>query len=162
MEKNKEYYEGLDKRTNEYKNWKASQVDLVIPTQEELQAKHEEQSKGLGDTVEKVFKATGIKAAVEFFTPEGKDCGCDKRKSQLNELFKYRTPLCLEVEEYEVLDDILNRDLVKRRRGLKHSEQKELLKVYNRIFQVKKAGSSCNDCLNSLLTELTKVYETYK
>ncbi len=37
-------------------------------------------SKGLGDTVEKVTKATGIKKVVELFTPEGKDCGCDKRK----------------------------------------------------------------------------------
>ena len=43
MEKNEEYYEKLDKRTNEYKEWKAKQAI----TQEELEEKHEKVSKGL-------------------------------------------------------------------------------------------------------------------
>jgi len=43
--KNQNYYESLDKRTKEYKEYK--------------------QSKGLGDTIEKVLKKTGVKAIVE-------------------------------------------------------------------------------------------------
>ena len=35
-------------------------------------------SKGLGDTVEKITKATGIEKVVKFIA--GEDCGCDKRK----------------------------------------------------------------------------------
>ncbi len=44
MEKNTEYYLGLDKRSKEYKEWKKQQP-----------------SEGLGDTIEKITEATGIK-----------------------------------------------------------------------------------------------------
>jgi hypothetical protein len=43
-------------------------------------------SKGLGDTIEKVTKATGIKKVVESVV---KDCGCNKRKEKLNKMFPY-------------------------------------------------------------------------
>tara|TARA_R110000824_G_scaffold9818_1_gene43450 strand:+ start:132 stop:296 length:165 start_codon:yes stop_codon:yes gene_type:complete len=47
-------------------------------------------SKGLGDTVEKFTKATGIKAVVEKVAKAtGKDCGCGKRKDTLNRVFPY-------------------------------------------------------------------------
>jgi hypothetical protein len=49
-----------------------------------------EQSKGLGDTIEKITKATGIKKVVEKVSKAvGKDCGCDERKDTLNRLFPY-------------------------------------------------------------------------
>ena len=60
-----------DKRSKEYKAWKA---------------KHEKASKGLGDTVEKITTATGIKKAVKFIA--GEDCGCDERKEKLNKVFR--------------------------------------------------------------------------
>ena len=42
-------------------------------------------SKGLGDTIEKVTTATGIKKAVTTVSKAiGKDCGCKKRKEQAN------------------------------------------------------------------------------
>ena len=48
-------------------------------------------SKGLGDTVEKITKATGIKQATDWiFDKLGKDCGCDARKEKLNKLFPYK------------------------------------------------------------------------
>lgn len=46
-------------------------------------------SKGLGDTVAKITKATGVKTLVERLTPEGKDCGCNKRQDALNRVFPY-------------------------------------------------------------------------
>jgi len=46
------------------------------------------ESKGLGDTIEKITEATGIKKAVEKAT--GKDCGCNKRKEKLNKIFPYK------------------------------------------------------------------------
>ena len=47
-------------------------------------------SKGLGDTIEKITKATGIKKVVyKVSEVTGKDCGCGKRKDVLNELFPY-------------------------------------------------------------------------
>ena len=48
------------------------------------------QSKGLGDTIEKITKATGIKKLVDTTNKiTGKDCGCDKRKETLNNWFPY-------------------------------------------------------------------------
>tara|TARA_Y100000361_G_scaffold5940_1_gene5080 strand:+ start:786 stop:950 length:165 start_codon:yes stop_codon:yes gene_type:complete len=47
-------------------------------------------SKGLGDSIEKFTKATGIKKVVEKVAKAtGKDCGCNKRKETLNRLFPY-------------------------------------------------------------------------
>lgn len=51
-----------------------------------------EKSKGLGDTVEKITKATGIKAAVEAASKRvGRDCGCKKRQERLNKAFPYKS-----------------------------------------------------------------------
>jgi|TARA_R100000808_G_scaffold22012_1_gene47735 hypothetical protein len=49
-------------------------------------------SKGLGDTVEKFLKTTGIKSAVKLGTKLTgvKDCGCGKRKEALNKAFPYK------------------------------------------------------------------------
>ncbi len=44
-------------------------------------------SKGLGDTIEKITTAIGIKSLVEKVN---KDCGCSKRKKKLNELLPYK------------------------------------------------------------------------
>ena len=47
-------------------------------------------SRGLGDTVAKITKATGIKATVDkVFDSIDKDCGCKERQSKLNKLFPY-------------------------------------------------------------------------
>ena len=47
-------------------------------------------SKGLGDSIEKITKATGIKKVVDTVSRVvKKDCGCGKRKDNLNRLFPY-------------------------------------------------------------------------
>ena len=45
-------------------------------------------SKGLGDTIEEVFKKTGISYIAKKAL--GEDCGCDKRKKKLNKIFPYK------------------------------------------------------------------------
>jgi hypothetical protein len=48
-------------------------------------------SKGLGDTIEKITTATGIKSVVDKVSKAtGKDCGCSKRKDSLNRAFPYK------------------------------------------------------------------------
>ena len=43
------------------------------------------ESKGLGDTIEKITTATGIKKAVDTVSKvTGKECGCGRRKEKLN------------------------------------------------------------------------------
>ena len=47
-------------------------------------------SKGLGDTIEKITTATGIKKAVDAVSKvTKKPCGCSKRKDKLNKMFPY-------------------------------------------------------------------------
>ena len=47
-------------------------------------------SKGLGDTIEKFTRFTGIKTLVDIATEE-EDCGCNKRKAWLNKQFPYKS-----------------------------------------------------------------------
>jgi len=45
-------------------------------------------SKGLGDTIEKITKKTGIKTVVKKISKiTGKPCGCGGRRDALNEMF---------------------------------------------------------------------------
>lgn len=146
MYKNKpdSYYQSLDKRTKEYREYKEYLAS--------------QKSEGLGDTIEKVTKATGIKKAVDYvFDKLGKDCGCDTRKEKLNKIFRYNNPKCLEQSEYEYLDDFFksNTNIVR------HQTQLELLKIYNRVFSKNKKKSSCIPCVKSMVEELRTIYKEY-
>jgi predicted transcriptional regulator len=49
------------------------------------------ESKGLGDTIEKFTKATGIKKAVETVAKAtGRPCRCSERRDTLNRKFPYK------------------------------------------------------------------------
>jgi len=54
-----------------------------------MNLKEYKRSRGLGDTIEKITRATGIKKVVDKITGE-KDCGCKKRKEALNKAFPYK------------------------------------------------------------------------
>ena len=49
-------------------------------------------SKGLGDSIEKITKLTGIKSLAQMSARAMgiKDCGCNKRKEALNKAFPYK------------------------------------------------------------------------
>ena len=50
-----------------------------------------EPSRGLGDSIEKFTKATGIKSVVNKVSSAiGKDCGCDGRRDSLNRIAPYK------------------------------------------------------------------------
>ena len=48
-------------------------------------------SKGLGDTIAKITKATGVDRAVDKMAKAAgmKDCGCNNRRDTLNRVFPY-------------------------------------------------------------------------
>tara|TARA_R110000744_G_scaffold215963_3_gene334760 strand:+ start:116 stop:301 length:186 start_codon:yes stop_codon:yes gene_type:complete len=51
-------------------------------------------SKGLGDTIEKITKVTGIKAVADAVSKvTKKPCGCQQRKEALNNKFPYPSSL---------------------------------------------------------------------
>ena len=94
-------------------------------------------SEGLGDTVEKITKATGIKAVVDAFADAtGIDCGCDARKEKLNKLFPYKRVevLCLERDEYQTLDQFFEEF---NGNEIKEHWQKPLSQIHARVFQHK-------------------------
>ncbi len=119
------------------------------------------QSKGLGDTIKKVTSALGIDKAVKYiFDKAGRDCGCDARQELLNKKFKYDTPKCLEEEEYNYLKD--NLYVFKKRNIINPDEQRQLIKIYNRVFKRQKKMSQCSTCVKSLVTELLILLKTYE
>ena len=63
-------------------------MKMVISYLETGKTQLKMKSKGLGDTVEKITKATGIKSAFDMLIK--KDCGCNKRKDKLNKIFPYK------------------------------------------------------------------------
>lgn len=118
--KDEAYYENLDKRTKEYKQWVAFKEQQL-----------ENQTKGVGDVVEKITEATGIKKAVKaFFNDE--DCGCDKRRDLLNEKLPFRNKAvaCLEEDDYHYLKSFFSRS----RDRIDATNQQRLIDIYNYVF----------------------------
>jgi BRCT domain type II-containing protein len=88
-------------------------------------------SKGLGDTIEKITTATGIKAVVKAVV--GEDCGCDERKEKLNKMFPYRRePECLNEEEIAYLSTG-----VLKKKTLTYEDRVEIATIHARVFHHK-------------------------
>ena len=120
----------------------------------EEEVKHE--SKGLGDTIDKITTATGIKRLVKFIA--GEDCGCNERKEKLNKMFPYQKPLCLTEDEY----DYLTNYFATCGNSIKVSQQEVLLKIFNRVMRDGRKPSSCADCWREIHLTLKKVYDAYE
>lgn len=113
-------------------------------------------AEGLGDTIEQITTATGIKAAVDWFSEQtGIDCGCDARKEKLNKIFRYKKPECLTKEEYDFIGQMFGRNVISA------AQQAEINKIYNRIFRMRVEATSCGSCLKGRINELKAVYDAY-
>ena len=113
-------------------------------------------AEGLGDTIEQITTATGIKKAVDWFSEQtGIDCGCEARKEKLNKIFRYRKPECLTKDEYEFLGGILGK------RVIRTAEQARINEIYNRIFKARVEATNCGSCLKTRVVELQAVYDAY-
>lgn len=112
-------------------------------------------SLGLGDTVEKITEATGIKSVVKFLA--GEDCGCEERKQKLNKLFPYKKTNCLTESDYNYLTAFFNEKTVE----LSVKKQREIAAVYFNVFNVDLTMSSCSSCWRDYISQLKKVYNEY-
>jgi len=112
-------------------------------------------SKGLGDTIAKITKATGIDKVAKFIA--GEDCGCDKRKEKLNKLFPYAKPLCLTEDEFNTLDTYFKQNT----NTLTSDEQTSLIAINNRVLNQKLTFSTCSSCLRDLVSKLRVIYNEY-
>ena len=138
--KDENYYENLDKRTKEYKEWKA---------------KRQAASEGVGDAVEKVLKATGVADVVKFIA--GEDCGCDERKAKLNKLLPFHNPECFTEDEYNWLTDFFDKKIS----VIDRNTQMQLVDIYNRVFRKKERLSRCSSCVRRLYQDLKRYYDSY-
>ena len=114
------------------------------------------ESKGLGDTIAKITKATGIDKVAKFVM--GEDCGCDERKEKLNKLFPYAKPKCLTEDEFKTLDTYFEKNTD----TLTSEEQLSFIAINNRVLEQNLVPSSCASCLRDLVSKVKIIYNEYK
>ena len=109
-------------------------------------------SKGLGDSIEKALKVTGIDKVAKKIL--GDDCGCEERKKKLNQMFPYARPFT--EDELSIYESVLPRIKGGRING---QDQDIMVKLYNKVFNANKKASSCGSCVKQTLAKLEKVYK---
>ena len=151
------YYETIDKRSKdyrEYKEWKASKRSEDY---NKLKQNVETQSKGVGDTVAKITKATGVDKLVKFIA--GEDCGCDERQVKLNKLFSYKKINCISEDDYTYLSDFVDSNTNK----INNQQKIRLITIHNNIFNTnQKTNTSCSPCISGVVNKLKKYLQVYK
>ena len=151
------YYETIDKRSKdyrEYKEWKASKRSEDY---NKLKQNVESQSKGVGDTVAKITKATGVDKLVKFIA--GEDCGCNERQVQLNKLFSYKKINCISEDDYTYLSDFVDSNTNK----ITNDQKVRLITIHNNIFNTnQKTNTSCSPCISGVVNKLKKYLQVYK
>lgn len=114
---------------------------------------------GLGDKVEKITKATGIK---KLFDKSGKDCGCESRKQKLNNITFKRTPPsgCLTEQLYNKWTDFKSRDP----KTLDIDDQQLICDIIREVWSM--SFTPCSTCSSSVWAERIKkinsVYSAYE
>ena len=63
--------------------------------------------KGLGDTIQRITKATGIDKVAKAVL--GDDCGCEERKEKLNKMFPYNKVRQFTEDELKIYEEVLPR-----------------------------------------------------
>ncbi len=112
-------------------------------------------STGLGDTVEKVFRKTGIDKVAKAVL--GDDCGCDKRQELLNDLFPYKKYNAPTDEELDIIEWLFT----DAKNTISGSMVKEVYSVYNRIFNDKIRPTNCSSCFKPVKQKLLKIHNEF-
>ena len=110
-------------------------------------------SKGLGDSIEKALKATGIDKVAKKVL--GDDCGCEDRKKTLNAIFPYSKVRQFTKDELSVYEEVLPRT----KGTISGQDQAIMVRLYNKVFNANKKTSSCGSCVKQTLAQLDKVYK---
>lgn len=156
----KGYYETIDKRSKdyrEYKEWRATQIEITKKDYTTLKENIEKQPKGLGDTVASVTKATGVDKVVKFLA--GEDCGCDERRDKWNDIFKYKTVKCVTEKDYIFLINFFNTY----RGKVDFNEKQRLVDIYNYVFSYNEnRNTSCSSCISKIVKNLQRYLSVYK
>lgn len=142
--KNEDYYNSLDKRTKEYKEWKA---------------KFDASPSGLGDVIENITEKTGIKKVVKSVF--GDDCGCDERKEKANKLLKLRPTECFTEQQFNDWTEFRNRKDVIHITPKQQELIKEILRDVFKMSVSFKCSSCSAETVKHWIRQIDKFYETY-
>jgi len=112
----------------------------------------EKNSKGLGDKIAKLTKATGIDKLVHAVV---EDCGCDERQKKLNELFPGRG-VAMSEADVPLFEELLP-SIEKGR--LNRPESKKMYAIYNRTFNANAKPCNCTGKNQRMVTKLQQAYE---
>lgn len=110
--------------------------------------------KGLGDTVENIFDATGIATVAKAVL--GEKCGCEERKEALNKIWTYKQVSCINETDLIWLQEFLPN----KPNQLTIKMQEQLKAIYERVFNTPYRGSTCGSCWRDMINEIEKVYTT--
>lgn len=117
-------------------------------------------SKGIGDTIQEITQAVGLDVVAEKVAEAvgADDCGCKARAKSLNEVFPYKRLSDLSNEDFIYLDNYFS----EARSSVDTATQKQLIAVFNRVFNAKRKVSNCSPCVASMVRDLRKVYDAAK
>ena len=112
-------------------------------------------SKGIGDSIERITRATGIKKVVDKISEvTGIDCKCSERKEALNKMFPYAQVRQFTEDEMSIYESVIPRI----KGTISGQDQATLVKLYNKVFNSNKKTSSCGSCVQQTVAQLAKVY----
>ena len=142
-----------DKRKKEYKEYKKN-----------FDKAHEKDSKGLGDDIAKVTKATGIDKLVKWVL--GEDCGCKERREEANREHPYRQFECPTEDQYNWMKEFFNSDkfiiyLKSERISAGPEEQEVIHGILNRCYLHNYTKPMCASCINGRVNQLKVLYDNY-
>ncbi len=126
-----------------------------MPKKSSEKKSQEIKSTGLGDTVEKVFRKTGIDKLAKAVL--GEDCGCSNRQELLKDLFPYKKYNAPTDEELDIIEWLFTQA----KNTISGSMVKEVYSVYNRIFNDKVKPTNCSSCFKPVKQKLLKIHNEF-
>jgi hypothetical protein len=109
-------------------------------------------SKGLGDTIDKITKITGIKKVVKKVM--GEDCGCEERQKKLNQMFPYSKQM---TKDQKSIWERVEKQI---KSGVATPESKQaMIILHKEIFNKEVKMNNCTPCIKEWIDNLRKVYK---
>ena len=115
-----------------------------------------EQSKGLGDSIDKFTEKTGIKKLVKKIA--GDDCGCEERRKKLNQLFPhFKNIRQFTEDEMKIYEEVI--PLIEKTKNITREQKPIINALYKGVFGQNPQWKSCSPCNKRIMDNLKKVYD---
>ena len=118
---------------------------------------------GLGDSVQAIAIALGIKRMVDWFNEKtGLDCGCETRRDYLNKRFRYgvMNGLCMTVQEFNAWEEFR----MKPSTTIDREDAIMIANLHARLFSHKQhfPCTSCPRTWQDWVSQINTIYNSYK